>query len=124
MAYDEALAVRIRRALPPDPRIREIKMFGGLAFVLDGKMFCAVVGDELMVRVGAEAYRATLARPHVRAMDFTGRPLTGLVFVAPAGVRGAALARWLEKARAYVEGLPMPKRRPRPRAVRPRPKRR
>jgi hypothetical protein len=58
-------------------------MFGGLAFLLDGKMFIGVANRDLMVRVGADAYDAALARPHVRPMDFTGRPLTGLSSSGP-----------------------------------------
>ena len=60
MAYDEALADLIRRALGPRPDVSERKMFGGLAFLLDGKMFCGIVKDDLMVRVGPERYDAAL----------------------------------------------------------------
>jgi TfoX/Sxy family transcriptional regulator of competence genes len=61
--------------------VTEKKMFGGIAFLLDGAMFCGVSGGDLMVRVGAEAHEAALARPHARPMDFTGRPMKGYVFV-------------------------------------------
>jgi TfoX/Sxy family transcriptional regulator of competence genes len=117
MAYDEKLAARIRRALPPTPAITERKMFGGLAFLLDGKMFIGVTHD-LMVRVGPTAYEAALARPHVRPMDFTGRPLTGYVYVGPPGTRtDRAVAAWVADAIAFVRDLPAkkkPKRKPRP----------
>jgi hypothetical protein len=59
------------------PEVTEKKMFGGVAFLLDGKMFCGVVKDELMVRVGPDAFEAALAEKHVRPMDFTGRLRTG-----------------------------------------------
>ncbi|MQA91390.1 MAG: hypothetical protein GEU90_14365 [Gemmatimonas sp.] len=54
MAYDEALADRIRGALVARPDVTEKKMFGGLAFLLNGKMFCGIAKDDLMVRVGPD----------------------------------------------------------------------
>ena len=106
MAYDEALAERIRTALS-GREIDEKKMFGGLAFLLGGKMFVGIVKDELMVRVGPERFEEALAMPHVRPMDFTGRPLTGMVYVAPEGLRTrAALAGWVSLGVAFVTGAP------------------
>ena len=108
MTYDEKLAERIRRVLPPTSAIAEKKMFGGLAFLLDGKMFVGVAGVDLMVRVGAEAYEAALAKQHVRPMDFTGRPLTGFVFVSAAGARTqAALSAWVHQSIRFVHTLPV-----------------
>ena len=109
MAYDETLADRIRDAVEHRDGVSERKMFGGLAFMLEGHMFCGVVGDELMLRLGREQAEAALSRPHVRPMDFTGRPMAGMVFVAGEGLRGPALRRWLDKAAAFVGTLP-PKR--------------
>ena len=87
MAYDEKLADRIRQALGPDDDIEERKMFGGLAFLRAGRMFVGIADDDLMVRVGPDRYEESLGKPHVRPMDFTGRPMTGYVYVAPAGRR-------------------------------------
>ena len=106
MAYDENLASRIRDAVKPRSGITERKMFGGLAFMLDGHMVCGVVGDELMLRLGPEQAETALGRPHVRPMDFTGRPMAGMVFVAREGFSGPALGRWLDKAAAFVGTLP------------------
>lgn len=111
MAFNERLAERVRAALDGHAGISERKMFGGLAFLLDGKMCVGVLGDELVVRSGAERYAESLKRPHARPMDFTGRSMTGMVYVATAGIaRGAALQRWvgLEAARAAT-----PSKRPR-----------
>ena len=66
MAYDETLADRIRRALGPRADVTEQNRFGGLAFLLDGSMFCCILTDDLMVRVGPERYKAALAEAHVR----------------------------------------------------------
>src|SRR5258707_938670 len=106
MAYDEALADRIRRAIGPRPGVTEKKMFGGLAFLLEGKMFCGIVKDDLMVRVGPDRYEAALAKAHVRPMDFTGRPMSGYVYVGPRGSRTVtALKRWVDQGAAFVATL-------------------
>ena len=113
MTYDEKLAARVRRTLPPSDRVVEKHMFGGIAFLLDGKMFCGVTDRNLMVRVGPDAYEAALARPHARPMDFTGRPLTGFVFVGPSGSRtDTAVAAWVRQASAFVSALPVKKKKP------------
>jgi hypothetical protein len=70
-------------------------------------MACGVVGDELMVRLGADAADIALGEPHVRPMDFTGRPMSSMVFVAAAGVASeTALADWVGRALTYVQTLP------------------
>jgi TfoX/Sxy family transcriptional regulator of competence genes len=99
MAYDEALADRIRTTLRGRDDVVEKKMFGGLTFMVGGRMACGVIHDDLMVRVGADGHEAALAEPHTRPMDFTGRPSRGMVYVAPAGVASDAdLARWVDRA--------------------------
>jgi len=107
MAYDEALAYRIREALAGEKRVDEIKMFGGLSFMIGGHMALGIVGDELMVRVGADGYRRALGRVHAREMDFTGRSIKGFVFVEPAGIRTKrSLASWVAVAAAFAKSLP------------------
>ena len=97
MAYDEALARRIRDLLRDRRDVTERKMFGGLAFLIAGHMCCGIVGRDLMVRVGRENYESALAHKHVRPMDFTGRPSRGMVYVAPAGLRSRrALEAWID----------------------------
>jgi TfoX/Sxy family transcriptional regulator of competence genes len=105
MAYDESLGERVREILLDEPGLSERKMFGGLAFMLDGHMCCGIVGDDLMLRLGAEGAEKALERADVRPMDFTGRPLTGMVYVAPEGLRGQALNHWLEQAAAFARSL-------------------
>jgi TfoX/Sxy family transcriptional regulator of competence genes len=106
MAYDETLADRVRRAIGPRPDVTERKMFGGLAFVLGGKMFCGIVEHDLMVRVGPERYEAALAEAHVRPMDFTGRSMNGYVFVGPGGSRTEkAIEKWVDQGIAFVAAL-------------------
>jgi len=107
MSYDEKLADRIRRALGPRDDVEERKMFGGLAFLRSRRMFCGISKDDLMVRVGPERYQAALEKPHVRPMDFTGRPMKGYVYVAPDGRRtDAALRAWVNLSASFVDTLP------------------
>jgi TfoX/Sxy family transcriptional regulator of competence genes len=107
MAYDEKLAERIRIALADEPNVTEKKMFGGLAFLLHGNMACGVTKDDLMLRVGANQHEAALALPHARAMDFTGKPMKGFVFVAAEGCKTAkSLGKCLALARDYANTLP------------------
>ncbi len=62
--------------------------------------------DDLVVRVGPERYDAALAQAHVRPMDFTGRPMSGYVFVGPGGTRTEkAIKRWVDQGTAFVATL-------------------
>ncbi len=106
MAYDDALADRVRDVLAHELGLTERKMFGGLAFMLDGHMCCGVVGSDLMLRLGPDGADDALERPHVRPMDFTGRPMASMVFVEPAGLEGTSLRGWVEAATAFVHTLP------------------
>jgi TfoX/Sxy family transcriptional regulator of competence genes len=107
MSYDEKLADRIRRALGPREDVEERKMFGGLAFLRGGRMFCGIAKDDLMVRVGPDGYEDALRKPHVRPMDFTGRPMKGYVYVALPGRRtDAALRAWINLSASFVATLP------------------
>ena len=72
MAYDEGLAQRVRETLSERDDLSERKMFGGLCYMLGGNMCAGIVGDELMLRVGPEAYADALARPHARAYGLHG----------------------------------------------------
>lgn len=107
MAYSEELADRIRRALGPDRRVTEIKMFGGLCLMVRGHMTCGVIGDELMLRVGPELYESTIARPHARPMDFTGKPMPGMIYVSAEGCStNRDVKGWVDRALAFNETLP------------------
>jgi TfoX/Sxy family transcriptional regulator of competence genes len=107
MAYDEALADRMRGALATRDDVAERKMFGGLAFMLAGNMCCGVIGSDAMLRLGEDDADAALDEPHTRPMDFTGRPMKAMVYVAAAGLDGdAAVQRWVDRAVAFAESLP------------------
>lgn len=109
MTYDEVLAERIRTALRGRDDVVEKKMFGGLTFMVAGRMACGVVHDDLMVRVGPRGHDEAIAQPHARTMDFTGKPMRGMVYVAPAGVvTDDDLRSWVDRAVrvATAAGLP------------------
>ncbi len=107
MSYDENLAARIRGVLAKRTDVVEKKMFGGLCFMVGGAMCCGLTKTDFMVRVGPEGYDDALAQPHARPMDLTGKPLAGMVYVAPEGVRSAAaLAKWIGRGVSYVSSLP------------------
>ena len=106
MAYDDALAQRVRDWLQDEPGVSEKKMFGGLAFLTAGNMTVGVYGDDLIARIGPEATDDALAEPGVRCFDMTGRPMRGWVLVAGDGLTGGELERWIGRARRYVDTLP------------------
>ncbi|HEY8691535.1 MAG TPA: TfoX/Sxy family protein [Chloroflexota bacterium] len=86
MAYDEALAGRLREALREHAPVDERKMFGGLTFMIAGHMCCGVVNSEMVVRLGPDEAARALVEPHTRPMDFTGRPMAGFIYVSAEGV--------------------------------------
>ncbi len=108
MAYDEGLAQRIREIIADYPAdVHEKKMFGGLAFMVNGHMCVGVTNSDLMARVGPEQYAAALELPHARKMDFTGKPLTGFVYVGDAGVAADDdLMAWIERSYGFISSLP------------------
>jgi TfoX/Sxy family transcriptional regulator of competence genes len=114
MSYDEKLATRVRKALGVRDDVVEKKMFGGLCFMVNGSMCCGLTKTDFMVRVGPARYNEALAEPHARPMDFTGRSLKGMVYVAPEGLRTeAALMRRVRRGLAFAAEAPAPKARKR-----------
>jgi TfoX/Sxy family transcriptional regulator of competence genes len=107
MAYDEGLAQRLREATEDLPGVAEKKMFGGLCFLVSGNMSLGIVGEELMVRVGKDAYASALGEPHAREMDFTGRAMKGMVYVGVEGFESDEdLEAWVARGIAFASSLP------------------
>ncbi len=107
MAYNEELASRIRTALAHREAVTEKKMFGGLTFMVDGKMCCGVLQDNLVLRVSAQDYEESLTHPNSRPMDFTGRPMKGFLYISSDGYQHQQdLQTWLAKGLAYVDASP------------------
>lgn len=106
MAYDEKLAARVRALLKGKRGVAEKKMFGGIAFLLRGKMCCGILNADLVARVGAKHYESVLKRRYVRPMDFTGRAIKGYVYVGPGGTgTRRVLQRWLDECLAFTAAL-------------------
>jgi len=108
MAYDEDLADRLRELLADEVAVTEKKMFGGLAFLMNGNM--CVSGSRkggLLVRIDPADTDAALARPHVALMKMGGRTMAGWIIVAPDGVRTRReVAAWLKRGVAFAKTLP------------------
>ena len=106
MPYNEALAEKIRKLVKKRRGVTEKKMFGGLCFLFNGKMCCGVEKNRLVVRVGPKKYDTLLTRQHVRPMDFTGKPLTGFIYVVPLGLKSSTvLKQWVNLGLAYAKSV-------------------
>jgi TfoX/Sxy family transcriptional regulator of competence genes len=114
MAYDEAFADRVRAAVGAHKNVREQKMFGGIAFMIDDKMAVGVHGSDLMVRVPVEEHDKAVKEPGARIMDMIARPMKGFLFIGPAGTKGASLKKWVTRSVTHVATLP-PKKKPKKR---------
>jgi hypothetical protein len=107
MAFDQGLAERIRKHLTQQQGLTEKRMFGGLAFLLNGNMCCGVHQRELIVRLDPAQTVAALTEPHTRVFDLSGRPMKGWILVEPAGLANEpALAKWLRFGTNYAASLP------------------
>lgn len=107
MAFDEALAERIRQALARRKNVEEKKMFGGIGFLLNGNMLVGVWKDSLIVRLDSEEYENALKEPHVSEFNITGRAMKGWVLVEPGGVQhDDQLRGWIQRAVKFVGKLP------------------
>src|ERR1700752_653437 len=87
MAFNEKLADRIREALVNVPKVEEKFMFGGVCFMVNGKMCVGVVKDEMMCRIDPAMDEVALEITGCRRMDFTGKPMKGYVFVSEEGMK-------------------------------------
>jgi len=107
MAFDEKLAERIRRRLSKRAGFAAKRMFGGIAFLLNGNMCCGVHGKEMIVRLAPEQTEKVLAGRHTRVFDLTGRPMKGWILVAPKGIaKDGDLGKWIGVAAKYAGSLP------------------
>jgi len=111
VAYDEDLADRIRELVAREEGVTEMKMFGGLAFLINGNMSVSASGrGGLMLRVEPAESDALLHRPHTRPFEMRGREMQGWLRVDDEGVRTKRqLAPWVARGVAYARSLP-PKR--------------
>ena len=108
MAYNEDLANRIRELIAGDPAVSETKMFGGLAFLIRGKMSVAASGEGgLLVRVDPDYTDELLGKPHARAFEIRGWAMQGWLRVDAEGVRTKRqLEPWVRRGVGYARSLP------------------
>jgi hypothetical protein len=108
MAYDEDLAGRLRALVLGEPGVTEKKMFGGLAFLINGNMSVSASGQGgLLLRCDPAETEALVADPHAEPFVMRGRPMDGWLRVAPEGtVAASELERWVQIGVAYARSLP------------------
>jgi TfoX/Sxy family transcriptional regulator of competence genes len=107
MAYDEALAERVRSVIGARDAVVERKMFGGIAWMLGGNMACGVLGDDLTVKMSPEDAERALTEPDTRPFEMTGRPARAFVVVAGSAVASdRELARWVAAGADHAASLP------------------
>ena len=107
MTYNAELAERIRAIIGSPPGLTEKKMFGGIAYLLNGNMLCGVLQEDLILRLGKDDSTTALEREHTHPFDITGRPMRGWLMVDPHGCEDDAMLQWwVEQALTFVKSLP------------------
>jgi hypothetical protein len=104
MPYDVAIGERVRAVLDEE-EFETKKMFGGLAFMLNGHMCCGVIDDRVVLRLGHEGGASALEGPQVTEMDFTGKPIRTMVHLS-GDVSDDVLEEWVAEAVAFTKSLP------------------
>lgn len=111
MAYSEKLAGRISRLLSVNKGLVEKKMFGGICYMISGKMAAGIVENKLMIRCSRDEYDTLLKKPHADVMTFTGKPMKGFLYVEPAGIKtDKQLQKWLDVGVEFVKKSPPKKK--------------
>jgi TfoX/Sxy family transcriptional regulator of competence genes len=108
MAYDAALAGRIRQLVEGQSQLEEKKMFGGLAFLIGRNMAIAASGQGgVLVRADPAESDKLIATTNAQAFEMRGRTMKGWLRVAPEFVRAKQqLAKWVEVGTTYARSLP------------------
>ena len=107
MAFNEALAARVRELVPTSGGVVEKRMFGGLAFLVGGNMSVGIHANELIVRIEPSQTQQALREPGVRIFDITGRPMQGWLLVSASALESeGALRKWVSTGVSYAQSLP------------------
>ncbi len=108
MAYDEDLANRIRELIGTEPGLTERRMFGGLAFLINGNMSVSASGQGgLLLRVEPEATDKLAEGQYAEPFVMRGRAMQGWLRISPEGVRTKReLSRWVRRGVDYARSLP------------------
>jgi hypothetical protein len=108
VAYDEELAERIRERVAGEAGLTEKRMFGGLAFLINGNMAVSASSQGgMLLRVDPAQTEELITAPHARRFEMRGREMDGWLRIDPAAVdTDAELARWVSVGVAYARSLP------------------
>jgi len=106
MNAEDDLAARVRACLAGRDGVSEMKMFGGVGFMLHGNLIAGASKRGLLLRVGKEGHAEALAEPGLRPMEMRGRTMEGYVTADPPPASDAALKTLIERALAHVRTLP------------------
>lgn len=106
MTAEDELVAGVRAHLSSGDAIREVKMFGGVGFMLHGNLVAAVSKRGLLLRVGKDRHRQALTKPGARSMEMRKKTMEGYIYVDPSALKKDALAGWLDEASAFVRTLP------------------
>ncbi|MDZ7767142.1 MAG: TfoX/Sxy family protein [Melioribacteraceae bacterium] len=107
MAHNELLEIRLRDLFSDVKGSSEKKMFGGIAFFINGNMSCGVHKDHLIVRVGPEKYEKALSDPVAKEFDITGRPMNGWIMIAASVLTpDEVFKKWVSLGLEFAESLP------------------
>ena len=110
MAFDETLAKQVRKHFDGRRDFVEKHMFGGVCFMIRGRMCCGIIDSSLMVRLDPDVADRVADQPYVRPMDFTGKPMRGYLFVDPEGIATPkALKSWVDRCVTHIETMPVKK---------------
>jgi TfoX/Sxy family transcriptional regulator of competence genes len=115
MSADGDLALRVRAALRDVGAVREVRMFGGVGFMVNGNLVAATSKRGLLLRVGRERQDEAVAQPGIRPMEMRGRRMEGYVYADPPPPSEDGVKAWVRSALDYVQTLP-----PKPANARPR----
>jgi TfoX/Sxy family transcriptional regulator of competence genes len=113
MAFDEKLVDRIRESLVDIKKVEERNMFGGVCFMVKGKMCIGVVKNEMMCRIDPKLDEIVLEKEGCRQMDFTGKPMKGYVFISHEGMKTKkAFEYWVSLCLEFNSKAKASKKRP------------
>ena len=107
MAYDEGLAFRVEEMLMGRSELDEKRMFGGIAWLVNGNVAVGVFEESLICRIGPEEYKAALTKPGIREFDITGRPTKGWIMASDEAINeDNGLKYWIDKGLEFGSSLP------------------
>jgi TfoX/Sxy family transcriptional regulator of competence genes len=107
MEFEQHLVEGVRAALARARNVSEVRMFGGIGFMVNGNLLVAASARGLLARVGRQREAEALSRPGARPMEMGGRRMRGYVYVDPPALDAKAIAAWVDLARAFVRTLPV-----------------